>query len=111
MMMMDLAPSIGGMTTSLPTLTALLPLSVTIALTGIIAPIALSFLLIPFFGFPPLHAFASGAALSSTSLGTVLAVLGSQTTGVQLQETRLGTALLGAAVMDDVVAFVLSKIL
>ncbi len=99
------------MTTSLPTLVSLLPLAVAIALTGLLTPIAISFLLKPMFSFSLIHAFAAGAALSSTSLGTVLAVLGSPFIGFKLQQTRLGTVLLGAAVMDDVVAFVLSQIL
>lgn len=99
------------MTTSLPTLTALLPLSTAIALTGVLVPIAFSFLLTPMFGFPLLHAFAAGAALSSTSLGTVLALIGASGLDLDLQKTKLGTALLGAAVMDDVVAFVLSEII
>lgn len=98
------------MTTSIPTLTALLPLSTGIALTGLLAPIALSFLLTPMFGFPLLHSFAAGAALSSTSLGTVLTLIGSSGLDLDLRQTKLGTALLGAAVMDDVVAFVLSEI-
>lgn len=99
------------MTTSLPTLLSILPLSLCIALTGILLPILLSFLLNPLFSFPLLHAFSAGAALSSTSLGTTLAVLASPTIGVDLKKSKLGTALLGAAVMDDVVAFIFSKIL
>lgn len=99
------------MTTSLPTLTALLPLSTGIALTGLLVPIGFSFLLTPMFGFPLLHSFAAGAALSSTSLGTVLALISSSGLSLDLQQTKLGTALLGAAVMDDVVAFVLSEII
>ncbi|KAJ9115514.1 hypothetical protein QFC22_005273 [Naganishia vaughanmartiniae] len=101
----------GGMTTSLPTLTALLPLSTGIAVTGLLVPIGFSFLLTPMFGFPLLHSFAAGAALSSTSLGTVLALISSSGLSLDLQQTKLGTALLGAAVMDDAVAFVLSEII
>lgn len=63
------------------------------------------------FSFPLLHAFAAGSALSSTSLGTVLTLLAAPTIGLDMRKTRLGTALLGAAVMDDVVAFILSEIL
>ncbi|GHJ89680.1 hypothetical protein NliqN6_6082 [Naganishia liquefaciens] len=62
------------------------------------------------FGFPLLHAFAAGTALSSTSLGTVLADIGASGSDLDLQKTKCGTALLGAAVADDVVAFVLSEI-
>ncbi|KAL7419056.1 hypothetical protein Q5752_005892 [Cryptotrichosporon argae] len=99
------------MTTSLGTLTRLLPLSACIAFTGLSLPIALSFLLCPLFGFAPVHAFAAGSALSSTSLGTTLGVLSAARSGPALARSALGTALLGAAVMDDVVAFVLSEIL
>ena len=101
----------GGMSSSISNLKALLPLSVAIALTGLLTPIALSFVLIPLDSFAPLHAFAAGSALSSTSLGTVLAVLQPSTIGFDLRKTKFGTALLSAAVMDDIVAFILVKVL
>lgn len=93
-----------------------LPVSICIALTGLLTPIALSFILIPLGSFSAAHAFAAGSALSSTSLGTVLAVLQPAvlqpaSIGFDLRQTRLGTALLSAAIMDDVVAFVLVRIL
>lgn len=103
--------SAGGASTSLSTLTGLLPLSTCIALSGLLVPIALSFLLTPMFNFPLLHSFAAGAALSSTSLGTVLTLLSGPSLGFDIKRSKLGTALLGAAVMDDVVAFILSEIL
>jgi Kef-type K+ transport system membrane component KefB len=99
------------MSSSISNLRSLLPLSLAIALTGLLAPIALSFILIPLGPSPPLHAFAAGSALSSTSLGTVLAVLHPATIGFDLRKTALGTALLSAAVMDDIVAFILVKVL
>lgn len=99
------------MTTSLDALVQLLPLSICVALTGLLTPIALSFILTPAFGFPLVHAFAAGSALSSTSLGTILAVLQPRVIGFDLRSTRLGVVLLSAAVMDDVVAFILAKIL
>lgn len=74
-------------------------------------PIALSFLLTPMFSFPLLHSFVAGSALSSTSLGTVLTLLSGPSLGFDIKRSKLGTALLGAAVMDDVVAFILSEIL
>jgi Kef-type K+ transport system membrane component KefB len=61
--------------------------------------------------FNYIHAFAAGSALSSTSLGTVLAVLNPSSIGFDLRRTKLGTALLSAAIMDDVVAFILVKVL
>lgn len=79
---------IGGITTSLRTLTALLPLSTEIALTGLLIPIGLSFLLTSMFGFPLLHSFAAGVALSSASLGTVLALISSSAVNLDLQQTK-----------------------
>jgi Kef-type K+ transport system membrane component KefB len=68
-----------------------------IALSGIGIPIALSFLLMPIGGYSKLEAFASGAALSSTSLGTTFVVLkavsGSEGPVGALEETLLGTVL------------------
>ncbi|RSH90439.1 Hsp70 ATPase ssc1 [Saitozyma podzolica] len=101
----------GGMSSSISTLTALLPLSTCIALTGLLCPIAMSFVLVPMCSFSFVHAFAAGSALSSTSLGTVLAVLNPSSIGFDLRRTKLGTALLSAAIMDDVVAFILVKVL
>jgi Kef-type K+ transport system membrane component KefB len=99
------------MSSSISNLKALLPLSLAIALTGLLAPIALSFILVPLNPSQPLHAFAAGSALSSTSLGTVLAVLQPASIGFDLRKTAFGTALLSAAVMDDIVAFILVKVL
>lgn len=99
------------MSSSIANLKALLPLSTAIALTGLLTPIALSFILVPLNPSPPLHAFAAGSALSSTSLGTVLAVLQPSSIGFDLRKTSFGTALLSAAVMDDIVAFILVKVL
>jgi Kef-type K+ transport system membrane component KefB len=99
------------MTTSLDALLQMLPLSICVALTGLLTPIALSFILTPAFGFPLTHAFAAGAALSSTSLGTILTVLQPRVIGFDIRQSKLGVVLLSAAVMDDVVAFIFSKIL
>ena len=55
----------------------------------------------------PLQAFAAGAALCSTSLGTTFSVLA--TSG--LSETRLGTALTSAAMMDDVAGLVMVQVI
>ncbi|CCM05894.1 uncharacterized protein FIBRA_08132 [Fibroporia radiculosa] len=69
---------IGGLSTNLPVLFSNLPLSCLCALTGITLPIAFSFALLSGgFGYGNLEAFAAGAALSSTSLGTTLAALNS----------------------------------
>lgn len=97
----------GGLSTSFPSLKANILLSVFVALTGICVPIALSFTLQGIAGASPLQAFAAGAALCSTSLGTTFTILG--TTG--LTDTRLGVVLTSAAMLDDVVGLVMVQII
>ena len=55
----------------------------------------------------PLQAFTAGAALCSTSLGTTFTILG--TTG--LLQTRIGTVLTSATMLDDVVGLVLVEVI
>lgn len=97
----------GGLCTSLKTLKANLLLSSVVALTGIGAPIALSFVLRSLLRISSLQAFAAGAALCSTSLGTTFTVL--TTSG--LTESRLGVVLTSAAMMDDVIGLVMVKVI
>ena len=85
-------------------------LSTLVAITGIGLPIGLSFILIPLFGsthVPSLTAFAAGASLSSTSLGATFAIL----SATNLAETRLGTVLVTAALIDDVVGLVMVAVI
>lgn len=85
-----------------------LSLSSAVALTGLAAPIGLSFVLLGLLpGTSPVQAFAAGAALCSTSLGTTFTVLA--TSG--LTESRLGVVLTSAAMMDDVVGLVMVQII
>ncbi|KAI0676651.1 hypothetical protein C8Q78DRAFT_36827 [Trametes maxima] len=141
----------GGLSSNLPMLLSNLPLSIVCALTGIGLPIAFSFALLnAAFGYRPLEAFAAGAALSSTSLGTTLAALNSITrptsspvkegtvssehaadeatlpTGAHtpsfqpestesnpssLQQSRIGTVLISAAIIDDVIGLVIAAVI
>lgn len=55
----------------------------------------------------PLQAFAAGAALCSTSLGTTFTILG--TSG--LSSTRLGVVLTSAAMMDDVIGLIMVQVI
>ncbi|KAK7998640.1 Sodium/hydrogen exchanger [Apiospora marii] len=96
----------GGAASSLPTMRANLALASGVALTGVAAPMGLSFLLGSLAGAGPLQAFAAGAALCSTSLGTTFTVL--STSG--LASTQLGSVLSTAAMMDDVVGLVMVQI-
>jgi hypothetical protein len=100
-----------------------------VAVSGIGLPIGLSMLVLHFgYQYPVLEAFVVGAALSSTSLGTTFAIMtsfrfssphqdnyapdsldqpreGSNTSSKQsnLGDTRAGTILIGAALLDDIV--------
>lgn len=141
----------GGLSTDLGLLVANLPLSVLCASIGIALPVAFSFaLLFAGYGYRPLEAFAAGAALCSTSLGTTLMALNSVTSSLgpssgvtasetivceekderaagpsndasvenatpapestPLQKSRIGTVLISAAVIDDVIGLVLSSL-
>ena len=97
----------GGLSTNFNALKANLFLSIIVALTGIGAPIGLSFVLMAMVGATPLQAFAAGAALCSTSLGTTFTVL--KTTG--FTNSRLGVVLTSAAMLDDVVGLVMVRII
>jgi Kef-type K+ transport system membrane component KefB len=104
----------GGLATDLSLLKKTAYLSVSVATIGLAVPIALSFilLLLPFasssgIAYPtPLAGFSAGASLCSTSLGTTFAILSS----ANMQQTRVGVLLVGAAMMDDVVGLVMVNI-
>ncbi|GKT44570.1 Na(+)/H(+)-K(+) antiporter GerN [Colletotrichum spaethianum] len=96
----------GGLSTSFKSLKANLLLSIGVAVTGIAIPIGLSFTLSSMVGATPLQAFAAGAALCSTSLGTTFTVLG--TSG--LTTTRMGVVLTSAAMMDDVIGLIMVQV-
>ncbi|OAL51221.1 Sodium/hydrogen exchanger [Pyrenochaeta sp. DS3sAY3a] len=97
----------GGLHTSFKSLQANLLLSTGVALTGIAVPIGLSYTLQGLLNASPLQAFAAGAALCSTSLGTTFTVLGSS----GLSNSRLGVVLTSAAMMDDVVGLVMVQVI
>ncbi|KAF9568703.1 Sodium/hydrogen exchanger [Agrocybe pediades] len=95
-----------GLTTNISLLFSNAALSCIAALTGILVPIAFSMAL--FHGawrYSALQAFAAGAALCSTSLGTTLALL-----APELRKTRVGSVLMAAALLDDVVGLVIAGI-
>jgi Kef-type K+ transport system membrane component KefB len=104
----------GGLNTDMVLLRKTIFMSVSVATIGLLAPIALSFtlLIFPFSDGTrtltptPLAGFSAGAALCSTSLGTTFAILSS----VDMQKSRVGTILIGAAMMDDVVGLVMVNI-
>lgn len=97
----------GGVSSNLKALKANLSLSSAVALTGIATPISLSFVLLGVLPLTSVQAFAAGAALCSTSLGTTFTVL--STSG--LTESRLGVVLTSAAMMDDIVGLIMVQII
>ncbi|KFY78039.1 hypothetical protein V499_02715 [Pseudogymnoascus sp. VKM F-103] len=98
---------LGGLDTNFRSLKANSSLSVAVAITGIGFPIALSFVLQSVVDTTPIQAFAAGAALCSTSLGTTFTILNAS----GLSTTRLGTVLSSAAMMDDVVGLVMVQVI
>jgi hypothetical protein len=58
-------------------------------------------------GASSLQAFSAGATLCSTSLGTTFTILGTS----RLTNTRLGTVLTTAAILDDVVALIMVQVI
>lgn len=118
----------GGLGLSSSEVRSTVGMSAAIATIGLTLPISLSFLLLKFpfaastgnaaaagdaivavvVEYPqPLAAFSAGASLCSTSLGTTLAIL----SAAGLQRTKVGTVLMSAAMMDDVVGLVMVKII
>ena len=86
-------------------------LSFVIGFTGILTPIGLSILLCVFgFKFTLLESFTMGASLSATSLGTTFAILSSQDK-YQLNKSRMGTILVGAALLDDISGLVIASVI
>jgi Kef-type K+ transport system membrane component KefB len=96
-----------GLSTNVSLLYDNLYLSLVAAMTGILLPIALSLILLHFgYGYAPLQAFAAGAALCSTSLGTTLALLDHS-----LRQTKVGSVLMSAALIDDIAGLVIAAII
>ncbi|KAH6616057.1 Cation/H+ exchanger [Chaetomium sp. MPI-SDFR-AT-0129] len=109
----------GGLTIRLDLLKQNLVLSIIAALLGVLTPIALSFaLLYAGFHHGALESFIVGVALCSTSLGTTFIVLSGASKpsipdapAVEYAETRVGTVLVSAAVLDDVCGLVLVSVI
>ena len=82
-------------------------LSICVAITGIATPIGLSFILQKLVSASSLQAFAAGAALSATSLGTTFRILST----TNLVSTRLGAVITIAAMLDDIIGLVMVQII
>lgn len=97
----------GGLSTNFKVLKENFLLAIMIAFTGVTVPIGISFSILGYSDATPIGAFAAGAALCSTSLGTTFAIL--LTSG--LKETKVGVLLASAAVMDDIVGLVMIQVI
>ncbi|KAI4718203.1 Sodium/hydrogen exchanger [Aureobasidium sp. EXF-10727] len=97
----------GGLSTSFASLWSNIYLSGLVALIGITLPIGMSYALMGLLGATPVQAFAAGAALCSTSLGTTFTIL--STSG--LEKSRLGVILSSAAMLDDVAGLVMVQVI
>lgn len=102
----------GGLSTRIDLLKANFALSVLSAATGVIFPIAFSYMILHLgFGYGAVETFIIGAALSTTSLGTTFAVISSASKSVDLSQTRVGAVLVSAAIIDDVTGLVMSSVI
>ncbi|KIM28947.1 hypothetical protein M408DRAFT_15995 [Serendipita vermifera MAFF 305830] len=104
----------GALFTDIRLVTQNLSLSTICAATGIVFPIGLSMLLfVPAFGYTVIQAFAAGAALSATSLGTTVAVLKAGSTSPQSTwfSASITTILMSAATIDDIVGLVMASVI
>ncbi|KAK5796516.1 hypothetical protein VI817_005801 [Penicillium citrinum] len=101
----------GGLQIRLDLLKKNFLLSVLGAATGVCFPIGLSYLLLYLgYGYGAVETFIAGSALSATSLGTTFSVISSASKEVDLSQTRVGSVLVSAAVIDDVVGLVLASL-
>ncbi|PPQ99324.1 hypothetical protein CVT24_009193 [Panaeolus cyanescens] len=97
----------GGLTTDIALFIRNLGLSSLVGLTGVGVPIGFSLILLHFaFDKSLLQAFGAGAALCSTSLGTTLALM-----SPQMRKTRVGSVLMSAALLDDIIGLVMAAII
>ncbi|OQD87760.1 hypothetical protein PENANT_c005G08248 [Penicillium antarcticum] len=102
----------GGLTVRLDLMKQNFLVSCLGAATGVCFPIGLSYLLLYLgYGYGAVETFIIGAALSATSLGTTFAVISSAAKSIDLSQTKVGSILVSAAVIDDVVGLVLSSII
>ena len=81
--------------------------STTVAISGVILPFVLGYLATIYFGFSHTVALFVGVALVATSIGVGASIL----TEFRMLRTRIGTLIMGAAVIDDVIGVVMMSVL
>jgi len=78
-----------------------------VAILGVIVPFILGYITAIWFGFPHISALFVGTALMATSIGVKAEIL----LELRIIGTRLGSLIMGAAVIDDVISVVILTIL
>jgi Kef-type K+ transport system membrane component KefB len=78
-----------------------------VAILGVIVPFILGYITAIWFGFPHIAALFIGTALMATSIGVKAEIL----LELRIIGTRLGSLIMGAAVIDDIISVVILTIL
>jgi len=78
-----------------------------VAILGVIVPFILGYITAISFGFPQITALFVGTALMATSIGVKAEIL----LELRIIGTRLGSLILGAAIIDDIISVVILSIL
>lgn len=78
-----------------------------VAILGVILPFILGYITAIWFGFPHITALFIGTALMATSIGVKAEVLFE----LGMMGTRLGSLIMGAAVIDDIISMIILTIL
>lgn len=81
--------------------------STVVAFIGVILPFVLGYIIAIWFGFSNITALFVGTALMATSIGVKAEVL----LDLGMMGTRLGSLIMGAAVIDDIISMVILTIL
>jgi Kef-type K+ transport system membrane component KefB len=81
--------------------------STLVAILGVILPFILGYITAIWFGFPQITAIFVGTALMATSIGVKTEIL----LELRILGTRLGSLIMGAAVIDDIITMTLLTIL
>jgi Kef-type K+ transport system membrane component KefB len=92
-----------GLETNLPRLLKVGPAAGAVAMTGVIVPFALGYLVGKAFGLGEIPSVVAGAALTATSVGITARVL-SDLGRLQEPESQI---ILGAAVLDDIIGLII----
>lgn len=78
-----------------------------VAVSGVIFPFVLGYLAALWFGFSHIVALFVGVALVATSIGVGASILSE----MRMLRTRIGTLIIGAAVIDDVIGIIMMSVL